>query len=53
MEHISVLLNEAIDYLNIKEDGILIDDDIKNLKQWAKAGQEIYFVETKGQKVVF
>ena len=25
MEHISVLLNEAIDYLNIKEDGIYVD----------------------------
>ena len=24
-KHISVLLNEAIDYLNIKEDGIYVD----------------------------
>lgn len=37
----------------IKEDGILIDDDKKNLRQWEKAGQPTYFVEVKGQKVVF
>ena len=40
-----------IDY--IKEDGILIDDDKKNLRQWEKAGQETYFVEVRGTKVVF
>ena len=40
-----------IDY--IKEDGILIDDDKKNLKQWEKAGQATYYVEVKGKKVVF
>ena len=40
-----------IDY--IKEDGILVDDDKKNLRQWEKAGQPVYFVEVKGQKVVF
>ena len=42
---------KKIDY--IKEDGILIDDDKKNLRQWEKAGQPTYFVEVKGQKVVF
>ena len=42
---------KKIDY--IKEDGVLIDDDKKNLKQWEKAGQPVYFVEVKGQKVVF
>ena len=42
---------KKIDY--IKEDGILIDDDKKNLRQWEKAGQPVYFVEVKGQKVVF
>ena len=41
---------KKIDY--IKEDGMLIDDDKKNLRQWEKAGQSTYFVETKGQKVV-
>lgn len=42
---------KKIDY--IKEDGILVDDDKKNLRQWEKAGQPVYFVEVKGQKVVF
>ena len=42
---------KKIDY--IKEDGVLIDDDKKNLRQWEKAGQPVYFVEVKGQKVVF
>lgn len=40
---------KKVDY--IKEDGILIDDDKKNLNPWMKAGHEIYFVETKGAKV--
>ena len=32
----------------IREDGILVDDDEKNLKPWAKAGHEVYLVEEKG-----
>lgn len=36
----------------IKEDGILVDDDMKNLKPWAKAGHGTYFVEEKGAKIV-
>ena len=43
---------KKIDY--IKEDGMLIDDDYKkNLRAWEKAGHPIYWVETKGAKVVF
>lgn len=37
----------------IREDGILIDDDMKNLRPWAKAGHEVYFVEEKGATVAF
>lgn len=37
----------------IKQDGMLIDDDMKNLNAWKKANQPIYFVENKGEKVVF
>ena len=36
----------------IREDGILVDDDKKNLNPWAKAGHEVYFVEEKGAKIV-
>lgn len=36
----------------IREDGILFDDDKKNLRPWEKAGFEVYFVEEKGAKIV-
>lgn len=37
----------------IREDGVLVDDDKKNLRPWEKAGHEVYFVEEKGAKIVF
>ncbi len=37
----------------IREDGVLVDDDKKNLNPWAKAGHEVYFVEEKGAVVAF
>ncbi len=37
----------------IREDGVLVDDDMKNLKPWAKEGHEVYYVEEKGMEVVF
>ncbi len=40
-----------VDY--IREAGILIDDDIKNIRQWVKGGFEGYLVETKGAAVIF
>jgi len=39
-----------VDY--IREAGILVDDDIKNIRQWIKAGFEGYLVETKGAAVI-
>ena len=36
----------------IREDGVLVDDDKKNLRPWEKAGHETYFVETKGAKII-
>ncbi len=50
-QFICIFKGKKIDY--IREDGILIDDDKKNLNPWKKAGHEIYFVETKGEKIVF
>lgn len=32
-------------------DGVLIDDDEKNTKQWVKAGYEALLLTTKGQKI--
>ena len=40
-----------VDY--IREAGILVDDDIKNIRQWVKGGFEGYLVETKGAAVNF
>ena len=50
-QFICIFKGKKIDY--IRENGILIDDDKKNLNPWKKAGQEIYFVETKGEKITF
>ena len=38
-----------IDY--IREDGILIDDDEKNTKQWIKGGQIAIHLEVRGEAV--
>ena len=37
----------------IREDGVLVDDDKKNLRPWEKAGHEVYFVEEKGAVIAF
>ena len=34
------------------KNGILIDDDIKNCRQWAKAGHKYIHLEIKGEKIV-
>jgi 5'(3')-deoxyribonucleotidase len=38
-----------VDY--IKEEGILVDDDIKNIRQWVKAGHTAIHVEQKGGRI--
>ena len=38
-----------VDY--IVEEGVLVDDDIKNIRQWVKAGHEAIHVETKGGRI--
>jgi 5'(3')-deoxyribonucleotidase len=35
----------------IREDGILIDDDMANIKQWVKGGQEAHYLATKGEDI--
>lgn len=50
-QFICIFKGKKIDF--IRENGILIDDDKKNLTPWAKAGQEIYFVTEKGAKITF
>ena len=41
---------KKVDY--IREAGVLVDDDSKNIRPWVKAGYPAIFVETKGQTVV-
>lgn len=41
---------KKVDY--IREDGILIDDDMKNIRPWAKAEHQFIFVEKKGARVI-
>ena len=42
---------KKVDY--IREDGMLVDDDEKNLRPWAKAGHAVYHLEVKGEAVRF
>lgn len=37
----------------IREDGILVDDDMKNIRPWKKAGFEVYYLEEKGGRIEF
>lgn len=36
---------------NMKEEGVLVDDDMANIRQWNKAGYEAIYVATKGEAV--
>lgn len=40
---------KKVDYM--KEEGILIDDDMKNIRPWRKAGFTAIYLETKGEAV--
>ena len=40
---------KKVDY--IQEQGILVDDDMKNCRPWGKAGMTYIHLETKGQKI--
>ena len=39
-----------VDYMRTKT-GILIDDDLKNINPWVKAGLKAIYLETKGAKI--
>jgi 5'(3')-deoxyribonucleotidase len=41
---------KKVDYMKTKT-GVLVDDDIKNTRPWAKAGHKVITLEYKGQKV--
>ena len=50
-ENIIIIVGNGkkVDY--IKEDGILVDDDIKNINPWIKAGHPAIHVEIKGMTI--
>ena len=51
-ENIIIIVGNGkkIDYM--REDGILVDDDMKNIRPWMKANQRYIYVENKGDKVL-
>ena len=52
-EKIIVLVGSGrkVDYIRTAT-GILVDDDMKNIRPWAKAGYEYIHVEVKGMAIV-
>jgi 5'(3')-deoxyribonucleotidase len=52
-ENIIILVGGGKKVNHIKTaQGVLIDDDQKNIRPWVKAGFEAIFVEVKGQKII-
>jgi 5'(3')-deoxyribonucleotidase len=51
-ENVIVIVGNGkkVDYM-VTETGVLVDDDMKNLRPWAKAGHETIFVEYKGATI--
>lgn len=41
---------KKVDYMKTKT-GILVDDDIKNIRPWIKAGHKAIYIEVKGQTI--
>ena len=41
---------KKVDYMKTKT-GILIDDDMKNIRPWIKAGHKAIHLEVKGQVI--
>ena len=51
LEHFICIVGHGKKVDFIREDGVLVDDDEKNLKPWAKAGHPTYLVANKGEKI--
>lgn len=47
----TIIINKGRKVDNIREAGILIDDDTANTRQWIKAGYEAITLNTKGEAV--
>ena len=45
----TIIINKGRKVDNIREAGILVDDDLANIRQWVKGGYEAIHLETKGE----
>ena len=50
-ENIIIIVGNGKKVDFIKEDGILVDDDVKNIRPWVKAGHKAIHVEVKGMTI--
>ena len=51
-ENIIIIVGNGkkVDYM-ATDDGILVDDDMKNIRPWTKAGHQAIYVEVKGETI--
>lgn len=49
-EH-TIIITKGRKVDNIREAGILVDDDMANIRQWNKGGYEAIYLATKGETV--
>ena len=51
-ENIIIIVGNGkkVDYM-ATADGILVDDDMKNIRPWTKAGHQAIYVEVKGETI--
>lgn len=50
-EHFICIIGKGRKVDFIREDGILVDDDPTNCKQWVKGGHEALLLTTKGEEI--
>lgn len=51
IENIIIIVGNGKKIDFIREDGILVDDDMKNIRPWVKAGQKAIHLEIKGMTI--
>lgn len=49
-EH-TIIITKGRKVDNIREAGVLVDDDMANVRQWRKGGYEAIYLEAKGEAV--
>lgn len=51
VENVIVIVGSGRKADYIREEGILVDDDVKNTRQWEKAGHKAYLLEARGAAI--